>query len=74
VIYAGESALGRIGVGLCAWGSIGGAFGFAGRHPPTPGPLFRWLGEATMPVYVLHHIPVLMIGLWVLPLGWPLGN
>ena len=71
VVLAGESQLGRIGVGLCAWGAIGSAFGFAGRRPPAPSPWLNWLGEATMPVYVLHHIPVLLLGLWVLPLDWP---
>jgi glucan biosynthesis protein C len=71
VIGAGESTMGRIGVGLCAWGCIGAGLGFTGRHPPAPGPLLAWLGEATMPVYVLHHIPVLLFGVLLLPLGWP---
>jgi hypothetical protein len=70
VVLAGPSVPGRIGVGLCAWGAIGAALGFAGRHPPQPGRLLGWLGEATMPVYVLHHIPVLALGVLVLPLGW----
>ena len=71
VVMAGESAIGRLGVGLCAWGSIGAGLGFAGRHPPAPGPLLAWLGEATMPVYVLHHIPVLALGALLLPHGGP---
>jgi hypothetical protein len=71
VIFAGESALGRIGVGFCAWGFIGGALGFAGRHPPAASARLNRLGEATMPVYVLHHIPVLLLGLWLLPYHWP---
>ena len=73
VVLAGPSPLGRVCVGLCAWGCIGAAFGFAGRHPPPPTPLLTWLGEATMPVYVLHHIPVLVLGVLVLPLGWSDG-
>ncbi|MCO6417032.1 acyltransferase [Siccirubricoccus sp. KC 17139] len=71
VLLAGEGVVGRIGVGLCAWGSIGAALGYAGRHPPSPSPLLAWLGEATMPVYVLHHVPVLALG--VLALGWGWG-
>lgn len=70
VLLAGPSVPGRIGVGLCAWGSVGAALGFAGRHPPRQGPVLNWLGEATMPVYVLHHIPVLALGVVLLPLGW----
>jgi len=70
VLLAGPSVPGRIGVGLCAWGSVGAALGFAGRHPPREGPVLHWLGEATMPVYVLHHIPVLALGVVLLPLGW----
>ena len=31
------------------------------------GRLLGWLGEATMPVYVLHHIPVLALGALLLP-------
>jgi hypothetical protein len=70
VVAAGPSPLGRIGVGACAWGSIGAALGYAGRYPLRPGRLLAWLGEATMPVYVLHHIPVLALGVLLLPMGW----
>ncbi len=73
VVVAGPSALGRICVGLCAWGCIGAAFGYAGRHPPCSGPTLTWLSEATMPIYVLHHIPVLVLGVLILPLDWPVG-
>jgi glucan biosynthesis protein C len=70
VVWCGPSAAGRIGVGLCAWGAIGAGFGFAGRHRPRPGRALAWLGEATMPVYVLHHVPLVAFGVLVLPLGW----
>lgn len=70
VVWCGPSLGGRLGVGLCAWGAIGAALGYAGRYPPQPGPVLAWLGEATMPVYVLHHVPVLALGVLVLPLGW----
>lgn len=73
VVCCGPSVAGRLGVGLCAWGAIGAALGYAGRHPPRPGKVMAWLGEATMPVYVLHHIPVLALGVLVLPLDWGQG-
>lgn len=66
-----EEALGRVGVGLCAWGAIGASFGFAGRFTPRATPLLSWLGESTMAVYVLHHVPVLAIATILLPLGLP---
>ena len=34
-------------------------------------PALAWLGESTMAVYVLHHLPVLVIGAWLLPLAFP---
>jgi glucans biosynthesis protein C len=70
VVWCGPGVPGRIGVGFCAWGAIGAALGYAGRYPPRHGRVMAWLGEATMPVYVLHHIPVLALGVLVLPLGW----
>jgi glucans biosynthesis protein C len=71
IIAAPETTFGRIGVGLCAWGAIGASFGFAGRHPPTPAAWLSWLGEATMAVYVLHHVPLLVGGAAILPLHLP---
>ena len=67
---SGPSVPGRIAVGLCAWGCIGAGFGYAGRYQPRPSAALSWLGEATLPVYVLHHIPVLWLGVLVLPLAW----
>jgi surface polysaccharide O-acyltransferase-like enzyme len=66
-----ESAVGRLGVGLCAWGAIGASFGYAGRHPPAPGPALAWLGGSTMAVYVLHHVPLLLIAAALMPLAIP---
>jgi hypothetical protein len=34
-------------------------------------PTLAWLSESTMAVYVLHHLPVLVIGAWLLPLAFP---
>ena len=71
IMLAGHTDLGRVGVGLCAWGAIGASFGYAGRNPPEGSPALSWLGESTMAVYVLHHLPVLVIGAWLLPLAIP---
>jgi surface polysaccharide O-acyltransferase-like enzyme len=71
MMWAGHTNLGRAAAGLCAWGAIGASFGFAGRRPPEMTPALAWLGESTMAVYVLHHLPVLVIGAWLLPLAFP---
>jgi glucans biosynthesis protein C len=71
MIAAGHGTLGRIGVGLCAWGAIGACFGYAGRCAPAPNAALGWLGDATMAVYVLHHVPLLALAAWLLPLGLP---
>jgi hypothetical protein len=74
VIGFGESTAGRICVGLAAWGAAGAALGYAFRLAPTPTPRFHYLREATMPVFVVHHVPVLLFGLAVLPLPLPIWS
>jgi glucan biosynthesis protein C len=69
----GASAPGRICVGLAAWGLAGAVLGFTARHKPRQGPAMSYLGEATLPVYILHHVPLLLIGIAVLQLGLPAG-
>jgi peptidoglycan/LPS O-acetylase OafA/YrhL len=68
VILFGESTLGRVFVGLTAWGAIGAGLGFAARLKPAASPLFAYLSEATLPVYIIHHAPLLLLGTAVLPL------
>jgi peptidoglycan/LPS O-acetylase OafA/YrhL len=67
----GESMVGRVGVGLLAWGAAAGALGLAGRYPPAGGAWLERLGRAALPVYVLHHLPLLLIGLVTLRSGLP---
>jgi glucan biosynthesis protein C len=69
----GVSALGRVCVALTAWGVAGAVLGFAARHAPRHGPTMAYLGEATLPVYILHHVPVLLIGVAVLQSDLPAG-
>jgi hypothetical protein len=58
-------------VGLTAWGCIGAAWGLARRYAPARSSRLAALSEATMPVYVVHHAPLLLIGVAVLALPWP---
>jgi peptidoglycan/LPS O-acetylase OafA/YrhL len=71
LILSGESSVGRLFVGLTAWGSIGASLGFASRIKPTATPMLIYLSEATMPVYIVHHVPLLLLGIAVLSLGMP---
>jgi hypothetical protein len=71
VILCGESAAGRLFVGLTAWGAIGAGLGFAARIKPAATPLFVYLSEASLPVYIVHHVPLLLLGVAVLPLAIP---
>jgi fucose 4-O-acetylase-like acetyltransferase len=69
VLLCGESAAGRLFVALTAWGSTGAALGYARRYRPAPSRLFNYLSEATLPVYIVHHVPVLLLGRAIAPLA-----
>src|SRR5262249_9597465 len=71
VALCGPSTAGRVFVGLAAWGAIGVGLGVAGRFKPPA--VFAYLGEASMPVFIMHEVPVLLIGLLVIPLALPAG-
>ncbi|MDE2517629.1 MAG: acyltransferase family protein [Rhodospirillales bacterium] len=71
VIAWGPSVPGRLAVAATAWGSVGAALGLARRFAPRSGRLLAYLSEATLPVYIIHHVIVLWIGEALLPLGWP---
>jgi glucans biosynthesis protein C len=73
VILCGESMAGRLFVGLTAWGTTAAGIGFAARVNPTPTPMFVYLSEVTLPVYILHLVPVLLLGIVFLPLTLPVG-
>jgi hypothetical protein len=74
VTSCGEIPAGRFCVGFTAWCCSAALLGFAASHRPQRSALLDALSEATLPVYVLHHVPVLMLGLLMLPTGlpWPL--
>jgi len=71
VVLCGQTMAGRALVALTAWGAIGTALGVAGRIKLRPSPAFDYLGEATLPVFVLHHLPALLLGVALLPLALP---
>jgi glucan biosynthesis protein C len=71
LVLCGESTLGRMFVGLTAWGAIGAGLGYAARLKPGGGPLFGYLSEATLPVYIIHHAPLLMLAVVIVPLALP---
>lgn len=71
VVLCGESVAGRVFVGFTAWGAIGAGLGFAARIKPAASPIFAYLSEATLPVYIVHHVPLLLLGTAVLPLAMP---
>jgi peptidoglycan/LPS O-acetylase OafA/YrhL len=69
----GETQAGRVCAALTAWGVAGAVLGFAARHAPRHGRTMAYLGEATLPVHILHHVPVLLIGVAVLRMDLPVG-
>lgn len=71
VALYGPSAIGRIGVALLAWGTAAGALGLAGRHTPRNSPTLARLSAMALPVYVLHHLPLLLIALALRHTAWP---
>lgn len=71
VLWWGESTAGRAMVGMTAWAATGAAWGLAHRWARPWTPRLGVLSEATLPVYVLHHIPLLLIGLVLLRSEWP---
>ena len=71
MVYFGDSAIGRMFVALTGWSGTGAALGFAARFKPVATPVLSYLAEATMPVFIVHHVPVLLLGLLLLPMALP---
>jgi hypothetical protein len=64
-------ALGRVAGAVAGWGSVGFLVGAARRWWRRDGPVLRYLSEATLPLYVLHHTPSVLLASVVV--GLPLG-
>ena len=71
LVFFDESAVGRLCVAFTAWSAAGAALGYAARFRPAASPTFNYLSEATLPIYIIHHAPLLLIGLAILPLPIP---
>jgi len=73
VAIVGESLIGRALVGVTAWCCIGAAWGMVRRLRPARSATLTQLSEATLPVYVIHHVPLLILGLWLVPTQLSVG-
>jgi glucan biosynthesis protein C len=64
-----ETSIGRLFVAVAAWGCTGAILGLAARFQPAENMAIRYLRDATLPFYMLHHVAVLVIGWYVLQLN-----
>jgi surface polysaccharide O-acyltransferase-like enzyme len=64
----GPSALGRVAVGVTAWGLLGFAWAASSWLRPRPTPRWNKIVEGTFPIYVVHHVPLLLLAVAFLPL------
>jgi hypothetical protein len=71
VLLWGESFVGRLAVAATAWGCIGASWGFAERLRPRRTAILDYFSEASLPIYIIHHLPLLLLALLVLPWGLP---
>jgi peptidoglycan/LPS O-acetylase OafA/YrhL len=60
----------RIAFAIGAWTLPMGIFGALARQTFTAGPAIRYLGEASMPAYILHHVFSIVAAYFVVQ--WPL--
>lgn len=71
VLFSIDTGLGRLLIALTAWASSSAALGLAARFRPVEGRVLKYLREATLPLYILHHVLVVVLGWYVIQL--PLG-
>ena len=71
LVLFGESTPGRAFIALIAWGGVGAGFGFMHRLNPARTLASAYLSKATLPVYIIHHVPLLLISILLLPLAVP---
>lgn len=67
------AALRGAAVAVAGWGTVGFLVGAARRWWRHDSETLRYLGEATLPLYVLHHTPSVLLAFVIvrLPLGLP---
>jgi fucose 4-O-acetylase-like acetyltransferase len=67
----GPDWLRHLAAAVAAWGCVGFMVGAAHRWWRRDGPLVRYLSEATLPLYVLHHTPSVVLAFLIV--GLPLS-
>lgn len=68
-----ETNLGRFLVAIAAWGCTCAFMGLAWRLHPAENKVIAYLRDASMPVYLLHHPAVLVLGWYVVHLDMGVG-
>ncbi|MBV9348099.1 MAG: acyltransferase family protein [Pseudolabrys sp.] len=71
IVWFGESLAGRVCVGLTAWAAVGASLALGARYAPPKNAALDYLAQATLPIYIVHHVPLLLIALAILPLAIP---
>src|SRR5205823_13851416 len=68
----GATPAGFAAQGLAGWGIVAGLLGFGRRLSEIrrPTAFDRYMSEATLPLYVLHHLPIVALAFLMLPLDW----
>ena len=64
-----DTLAGRALVGVGAWGIVCVLFGGLGRVRWRRGPLFRYLADAVMPLFIIHHLIVIIAGWYIMQSG-----
>lgn len=62
-----DTTAGRICVGLLGWSAFATFTALASRFRPGESRLLAYLNEAMLPVFIIHHVPLLLIGWALLP-------
>jgi glucans biosynthesis protein C len=68
----GATPIGFAAQGLAGWGMVAGLLGLGQRltRIRRPTAADSYMSEATLPLYILHHLPVVAIAFILLPLDW----
>jgi len=57
-------------IAVSGWGLFGGMLGVIERFKPKGGAVLVYLRDATLPVYIIHNIFVILVGYQILALQW----
>lgn len=55
---------------LFTWMALMACLGYGRRYLSFESPLLRWAREASYPIYILHQTVIIVIGYFVIQLGW----